>query len=103
MSNTVKCSNTGSLYRYGSQLGADQESTPPSAPGVLMAPFFQGTMEHENYINETFKLHSPPKTSTSSETEDDGNLISILTALMISFNAYIPTQMSSGSSKNEHC
>lgn len=69
-----------------------------------MAPFFQRTMEHENFINETFKLHSPPKTSsTSSETEDDGNPISVLMALMISFNDYIPTQMRSGNSKNEHC
>lgn len=69
------------------------------APGVLTAPFFQGFREHDNFIYETFKLCSPPKTSlTSSETdgrnEDGRNPISVLTALMISFNGYIPTQMS---------
>lgn len=92
MSNTVNCSNICSKHRYDSQLGADQESPPDSAPGVLMAPFFQVFMEHENFINETFKLHSPPH--TSSETEDGGNPISVLTAVMISFNGYVPTQMS---------
>lgn len=60
-----------------------------------MAPFFQGFMEQDNFMYETYKLHSPPKTSSSSsETEDGGNPTSVVTALIISFNGYIPTQMS---------
>lgn len=44
-----------------SQLGADQESTPGPATGVLMTTFLQVLLElNDSFIYKTFKLNSLP-------------------------------------------